>query len=702
MPGKQLQQWNFGGLPVWLRTLNSTLRTYDQVWLEELSQFVEKTISVVKTAGLLAGQGGPIVMLQIENEYGNMESNYGTDGAKYVKWLSEYALSLDVAGVPWVMCQQGEGVGTAPSAEIVNACNGFYCDNWISSHAADFPNQPHMWTENWPGWFQNWGEPVPHRPAVDVAFSVARWFARGGSYMNYYMAFGGTTFGRKAGGPLIVTSYDYDVQINEYGMRAEPKFSLLLQMHDILQEAAGVLLAELPPAAVSLTNSCESHTYQTASHGDECIAFLSNWGESESCSFPRRVTDDKGDDCEERGVVVPPWSVTILTGANCSTVAYNTKTSAGGAARANQQVASAVKGFHLTTAKTVSEPIPSSHKADSKVPIVVSDWPLEQLSVTGDSTDFLWYSTAIPGTRTVATNTTLQFTSGTAGGGIFYIYIDGVRVASTLGAAGGPPVVGTPLADESSRARRSVDGWTLTSQTGKDTVVLDGVGEALSAIDRKRAVLTEGFAVSLNVTVPAGSAGRLDILSVSMGLKNYGPFLEAIQVGVVSNVTLGGATLKGFTHSVGLQGEASSFADQLPSLVVEKTSCVDLCWYSSEFATPPSVHASSHLALELSAAMGKGSVWVNGHHLGRYWNITAAPTANMKACDECPSDQYVGSYNGDKCRSGCGAPSQQYYKLPTEWLVSAKSARPNSLVLFDELGGNPSAIHLVALSMADK
>eukprot|EP01031_Cornospumella_fuschlensis_P028141 gene28141-33982_t len=66
-------EWNFGGLPVWLRELNATLRTNDEVWLQQLSQFVEKTLAVVKAADLLYSQGGPIVMLQIENEYGNME-----------------------------------------------------------------------------------------------------------------------------------------------------------------------------------------------------------------------------------------------------------------------------------------------------------------------------------------------------------------------------------------------------------------------------------------------------------------------------------------------------------------------------------------------------------------------------------------------------------------------------------------------------
>ena len=43
------------------------------------------------------------------------------------------------------------------------------------------------------------GEPAPHRPATDVAFAVARWFARGGSFVSYYMAFGGSNFGRSVG-----------------------------------------------------------------------------------------------------------------------------------------------------------------------------------------------------------------------------------------------------------------------------------------------------------------------------------------------------------------------------------------------------------------------------------------------------------------------------------------------------------------------
>lgn len=96
-----------------------------------MTSFIDKVIEVVDDAKLFAKDDGPIIMVQIENEYGNIESSYGEEGANYIAQVSEYALNKHL-DVPWVMCQQGEGVGTAPPAEIINACNGHYCDNWIS------------------------------------------------------------------------------------------------------------------------------------------------------------------------------------------------------------------------------------------------------------------------------------------------------------------------------------------------------------------------------------------------------------------------------------------------------------------------------------------------------------------------------------------------------------------------------------------
>ena len=527
-------EWNYGGLPVWLREMkNSTFRTFDERWLIQLQDFIEKTIDVVKSAKLLAADGGPIVMLQIENEYGNMEQYYGWKGKKYVQWLSEYALSLyeEVGNIPWVMCQQGEGVGTAPSAQIVNACNGYYCDDWIASHAVRFPNQPHMFTENWPGWFQKWGEPAPHRPATDVAFSVARWIAKGGTYMNYYMAFGGTSFGRHVGGPSIITSYDYDVQINEYAQRAEPKFSLLQRLHSIIKEYSAVLLDQMPPNAEPLEGSteCETHFYgNTTSFENMFIVFLSNWGSSLSCTFHVAHQDFE----------VPPWSVSILQGKPDSSVSvFNTKTYVN-EITPNIRKFTPIDSTKLDLIGSKRELIPTTcsdvhHISSSRC--ILAPQPLEQLSVTKDSSDYLWYSTSIPfkalspmedGTYSV----TVSFTSGGAGGEVFYAFIDSSMVANTI---------------ERHRARRRNSIY----DPREDNVL-----------------------IKLEILLPQADNYPeyipLSILSVSMGLQNYEPFLEKASVGIVSVVSANGFQLENFTHIVGMIVHAFSAIRRLQLLIL--------------------------------------------------------------------------------------------------------------------------------------
>ena len=125
---------------------------------------------------------------------------------------------------------------------VISTCNGFYCDNWIGKHNRLKPSEPHMYTELWSGWFQFWKDARPTRPAEDVAFSVARWVARGGTYFSYYMWHGGTNFGR-TGADFQTTSYDYDAPITEYGFPAVPKFNHIKRLHDVLIANSEILLA---------------------------------------------------------------------------------------------------------------------------------------------------------------------------------------------------------------------------------------------------------------------------------------------------------------------------------------------------------------------------------------------------------------------------------------------------------------------------
>ncbi|KAL4012839.1 hypothetical protein IC575_024984 [Cucumis melo] len=144
----------------------------------------------------------------------------------------------------------------------INTCNSFYCDQFTPNS----PNKPKMWTENWPDgniflavfliMFKTFGARDPHRPPEDIAFSVARFFQKGGSLQNYYMYHGGTNFGRTAGGPFITTSYDYDAPIDEYGLPRLPKWGHLKELHRAIKLTERVLLNS-EPTYISLGPSLE-------------------------------------------------------------------------------------------------------------------------------------------------------------------------------------------------------------------------------------------------------------------------------------------------------------------------------------------------------------------------------------------------------------------------------------------------------------
>eukprot|EP00479_Gromia_sphaerica_P010798 TRINITY_DN508_c0_g2_i2.p2 TRINITY_DN508_c0_g2~~TRINITY_DN508_c0_g2_i2.p2 ORF type:complete len:203 (+),score=21.26 TRINITY_DN508_c0_g2_i2:237-845(+) len=131
-----------------------------------MERFVREVMNYVEDAGMLASQGGPIMMLQIENEYGHHMPNYGDGGIRYLDWLTQLARNL-TSDVPWIMCEQNN----AP-ADFVVASNAHYALPTVGRSR----NQPGMWTEDWLAWFQHWGEAFHNRAAEDVAYAVARWF----------------------------------------------------------------------------------------------------------------------------------------------------------------------------------------------------------------------------------------------------------------------------------------------------------------------------------------------------------------------------------------------------------------------------------------------------------------------------------------------------------------------------------------------
>ncbi|KAL5704441.1 Beta-galactosidase 10 [Ranunculus cassubicifolius] len=366
-------EWNFGGVPVWLHYVPGTVfRSSSQPWKSHMKNFTTFIVNMMKEEKFFASQGGPIILAQIENEYGDIEKVYGEGGKPYAMWAAKMAVSQNI-GVPWIMCQQYD----APDP-VINTCNSFYCDQFTPNSA----NKPKFWTENWPGWFKTFGSRDPHRPAEDVAYAVARFFQKGGSLNNYYMYHGGTNFGRTSGGPFITTSYDYDAPIDEYGLTRLPKWGHLKQLHAAIKLCEQALLHS-EPTVVSLGPSQEADVYADASGG--CAAFLANM-------------DDKNEKIvsfQNMSYHLPPWSVSILP--DCKNVAFNT------AKVASQSSIVEMIPEYLQASKVS----PSEEAKSPQWGIYVekagiwgeSDFVrngfVDHINTTKDTTDYLWYTTSL-------------------------------------------------------------------------------------------------------------------------------------------------------------------------------------------------------------------------------------------------------------------------------------------------------------------
>ncbi|XLR40997.1 hypothetical protein S83_025657, partial [Arachis hypogaea] len=362
-------EWNYGGFPLWLHFIPGIkFRTNNEPFKAEMKRFTAKIVDIMKQEKLYASQGGPIILSQIENEYGNIDGPYGAAGKSYINWAASMATSLDT-GVPWVMCQQAD----APDP-IINTCNGFYCDQFTPNSN----KKPKMWTENWTGWFLSFGGATPRRPVEDIAFAVARFFQRGGTFQNYYMYHGGTNFDRTSGGPFIATSYDYDAPIDEYGIIRQPKWGHLKDLHKAIKLCEEALIAT-DPTISSPGPKLEVAVYKT---GDKCAAFLANDNDNSDATVKFNGNSYQ----------LPAWSVSILP--DCKNVVLNT-------AKINS--ASMISSFTTESSKAdtsleastsgwswISEPVGIS-KADSFAKIGL----VEQINTTADRSDYLWYSLSV-------------------------------------------------------------------------------------------------------------------------------------------------------------------------------------------------------------------------------------------------------------------------------------------------------------------
>ncbi|WP_326696349.1 beta-galactosidase [Streptomyces sp. NBC_01754] len=244
-------EWDNGGLPAWLTDRpGMRLRSSYTPYLEEVARWFD--VLLPKITPLQASHGGPVVAVQVENEYGS----YGDDHT-YMQWVHDALVQRGVtellytADGPTQLMLDG---GTLPGV-LATATLGSRPDQAAELLRTRRNGEPFVCAEFWNGWFDHWGERHHTRSAENAAETLAEIIAGGGS-VSLYPAHGGTNFGLWAGanhaeGALqpTVTSYDSDAPVAEHGALT-PKFHTF---RETLLAATGAPPRPLPRSRPLLT-----------------------------------------------------------------------------------------------------------------------------------------------------------------------------------------------------------------------------------------------------------------------------------------------------------------------------------------------------------------------------------------------------------------------------------------------------------------
>ncbi len=238
-------EWEMGGLPWWLlKKKDIKLRERDPYFMERVKIFEEKVGE--QLSGLTIQKGGPIIMVQVENEYGS----YGED-KPYVSEIRDclrgiYGSELALFQCDWASNFEKNGLDDL--TWTMNFGTGANIDQQFKRLGELRPNAPKMCSEFWSGWFDKWGARHETRPAKAMVEGMDEMLSKGISF-SLYMTHGGTSFGHWAGANSPgfapdVTSYDYDAPINEYG-HTTPKF---FELREMMQKYSDKKLPAVPKA----------------------------------------------------------------------------------------------------------------------------------------------------------------------------------------------------------------------------------------------------------------------------------------------------------------------------------------------------------------------------------------------------------------------------------------------------------------------
>ncbi len=255
-------EWEFGGYPWWLQNVpGMEVRRDNEAFLKHTEAYIKRLYEEV--GDLQCTKGGPIIMVQCENEFGSYVAQrkdipleeHRRYNAKIKRQLAEagFDVPLFTSDGSWLF-EGGSTEGALPTAngesdienlkKVVNQYHG--------------GKGPYMVAEFYPGWLSHWAEPFPQVSASDIARQTEAYLKNDVSF-NFYMVHGGTNFGFTSGANYDkkrdiqpdLTSYDYDAPISEAGW-VTPKYDSIRTVikkyvkHEVPNPPARIPVIEIP------------------------------------------------------------------------------------------------------------------------------------------------------------------------------------------------------------------------------------------------------------------------------------------------------------------------------------------------------------------------------------------------------------------------------------------------------------------------
>lgn len=243
-PGPYIcSEWEFGGLPWWLQTdENLEIRCMNKAYIKHFDRYLDRMCDEIRP--LLCTNGGNVIMVQCENEYG-----YYGDDKQYLEYLRDGFIrrGIDVPLFTSDGTSEDDLLDGTVDGCLATLNFGSRVEENFVAHDKLFPDMPKMCMEMWNGWFDAWGDDKHHTTSAEDYAQVVDDMLKRGS-LNMYMFIGGTNFGFTSGANHYekfapdVTSYDYDAMLTECGDVTAKYYAV----RDVIKKYVDEPLLEVP------------------------------------------------------------------------------------------------------------------------------------------------------------------------------------------------------------------------------------------------------------------------------------------------------------------------------------------------------------------------------------------------------------------------------------------------------------------------